>query len=555
MQYFEAIEKMAKEKSKSRVTTQAQFYQTPTMPMYKALEFSFPRAEIESLQTENFELKKKIQDLIAEKTQMVLASTSGTSFHLGKTAITTNNTYFNEASHADLIKSLKKIEAKAEDRKKEIKRLFSLLKDKELEIEELNRTGKANISDTLKGELNYVIKEFEGNLENKYHRLEDELMTKQIQIDKLMKIIQENNIEPPIDAINFNDKNNKALKELDGKISIIQEKLKRNEGLTIQKKMEYEEMLWFLQAEKNDLSKKKSDPLMKSPQNIRKNPENIRKSPINQMRSPEVQAKNSKIPKNHENLMGSPETLFGSPEVSNYASNDKFHKHIKRNDVLIQKEASQPPPISRNELEALRNKLDESNKARDDAIKSKNEALKLKDEAVKAKDDAYRQRDEAIKAKQESIKENAKINEKSKNIEKNYQERIKQINKENDNIQEKYQMVLKDLESQIIEKNKEIEEINSRLGGTLNSQHEKSLIEKELEVLTGKILDDFSSIFKLLSINQQEFQHLDIECCFELLGIKFSFLLKIYDLFIFVLYFKLILLFIIENKNNIFILF
>lgn len=401
--------------------------------------------------------------MISEKAQTVLSNTSATSFHLGKTAITTNNTYFHESSQANFLKDVKKLEIKAEDRKKQIKKLFENLKEKELEIEELRKNNKMSISDTLKTELNHVIKEFEENLENKYHRLEDELVNKQLQIDRLLAFIQEQNMEnPDFSMINENEKEKKAhLKELDEKLEKIQSKLLKKNSLTRQKQLEYEEMLKFLLSEKNDF--------------LSKNPELLLKSPDNLFNSSHY------IPKESDfSLSPNPEILMGSPIQKSKASS-------KRTCIATQTEAFKQ--ITKEEFDNMKKKLSE-------VMKDKNEA---------------------IKAKEEAVNEVVKGTDRFKSMEKQYQDRIKQINNENHTIQERYQMVLKDLETEIIAKNKEIEELSMKIGGSL-SQKDKSLIEKELDVLSGRILDDFASVFKLLSINQQEFQHLDIECCFELLG-------------------------------------
>ena len=529
MQYFEIIDKMAKEKSKLRSTTQGNFFYQ-NGGIHKSPEqgvFSLSRVEIDSLQQENFELKKKIQDMISEKTQMMLQGTStGTSFHLGKTAITTNNTYFNEISQANLLKDLKKMEAKAEDRKKEIKRLFGLLKEKENEIEMMRRNYKMNISDALKNELNHVIHEFEGSLEKKYHDLEEELVNKQIQIDRLMMFIKENNLE---NRQNFeiDQEKSKRFHELEEKIVKIQDKLRKKEGLTFQKKQEYEEMLKFLLAEKKDFLAQNSDVFLRSqdPTDFFPKPPQV------------IDIFNQKTSKD-----------------ARYSFQEQFKSLRPKCDFSLQVE------IPSKDLEILKIKLSEAIKSKDEAFKSRDEAIKARDQAMKSKEEALKSReealkslksreealksreealksydirdeeskikeefflktrDEALKEKEETLKELSKANDKMKNLEKNYQDRIKQINKDNNNIQERFQMVVKDLENEIIEKNNEIEELHLKLGGSLTSQHEKSLVMKELETLTGKILDDFSSIFKLLSINQQEFQHLDIECCFELLG-------------------------------------
>lgn len=365
--------------------------------------FAANRFELDSLYAENVELKRKVQELIAEKTQNMLKyQVSATSFHLGKTAITTNNTYFSEISQAKMLQELRKLEEKALKRKKEIKRIYNLLKDKDSELEILRKTHKISVSETLKSQFSQVIREFEANLEEKYHRLEDELLEKQRKIDQLMGFIRQQGLETS--RILENEEKTATLQGLQQKIEKIQRKLANSQALAPSQRKEFEEMLRFLQSEQR-------------------------------------------------------------------------------------------------ELEHFRRKSAQSSKTSEKALQT-----------------------EAFLAANPQQLENLQrfYEEKAQNIEKSYQERIKLINRENSNIQERLQIVIKDYESQVIAKNKEIEEFREKLGGSLssNSQQmlEKSLLEKEFNVITAKILEDFATIFQLLGIKQQEFQHLDIECCFELLG-------------------------------------
>ncbi len=68
---------------------------------------------------------------------------------------------------------------------------IEIYKEKEKELANLNVNSRTMLSQSLKSSLNNLIKDFEANLEGKYHRLEDELVEKQLIIEELRGLVGE----------------------------------------------------------------------------------------------------------------------------------------------------------------------------------------------------------------------------------------------------------------------------------------------------------------------------------------------------------------------------
>ena len=95
------------------------------------------------------------------------------------------------------------------------------------------------------------------------------------------------------------------------------------------------------------------------------------------------------------------------------------------------------------------------------------------------------------------------------------QEKYRVLKREADDMDLRNQILIEDQEKQIDEKNQIIKELNKKLDS--GSLIERSLLDKQMEVFAGKILEYFNTIFKEFELNQNEYYNLDINACFELL--------------------------------------